>query len=176
MHTCTSMHKWHFHIYMYKDKICWYKNFYRLGRADIGCKLKFVYCSTCTWSHYMLMHPICPNSLEHCIRHTGTSIHVFSFWIITFFQFLKAWRSPYKWNHFDSLCSLKEWVSFFLGSWGNESQRGTNKSCEPRSGSRLICLFRATIHSPWTQKKRHSFLIFTMLPTKTLSKIPREKL
>ena len=44
------------------------------------------------------MHPICPNSLEHCIRHTGTSIHVFSFWIITFFQFLKAWRSPYKWN------------------------------------------------------------------------------
>ena len=29
----TSTHKWHFHIYMYKDKICWY---YRLGRADIS--------------------------------------------------------------------------------------------------------------------------------------------
>ena len=27
------------------------------------------------------------------------------------------------------------------------------KSREPRSGSRSICLFRATIHSPWTQKK-----------------------
>ena len=25
------------------------------------------------------MHPICSNSLEHCIRHTGTSIHVLYF-------------------------------------------------------------------------------------------------
>ena len=37
-------------------------------------------------------------------------------------------------------------------------------------------LFRAMIHFPWTQKKRHSFLIFIMLPTKTLSKILWEKL
>ena len=29
---------------------------------------------------------------------------------------------------------------------------------------------------PWTQKKRHSFLIFTMFLTRTLSKILREKL
>ena len=29
---------------------------------------------------------------------------------------------------------------------------------------------------PWTQKNRHSFLIFTMFPTSTLSKILREKL
>ena len=41
---------------------------------------------------------------------------------------------------------------------GNESQCGTNKSREPRSGSRAICLFRTAIHFPWTEKKRHSFL------------------
>ena len=64
----------------------------------------------------------------------------------------------------------------FSGFMGNESERGTNKSREPRSGSRSICLFRATIHSPMNPEKRHSFLIFTMLPTKTLSKILRQKL
>ena len=32
----------------------------------------------------MSMHPICPNSLEHCIGHTGTSINVFSFLSPTF--------------------------------------------------------------------------------------------
>ena len=42
---------------------------------------------------------------------------------------------------------------FFSGFIGNESERGANKSREPRSGSRTICLFRATILSPWTQKK-----------------------
>ena len=69
----------------------------------------------------------------------------------------------------------------FLFFWvqGNELERGTNKSSEPQSGSQAICLFRALIHSPWTQIKRHSFLIFTMLLTccltKTLSKILREK-
>ena len=184
---CTSMHKWHFHIYMYKDKICW---FYRLGRADIGWKLKFVIVVPYRYM-YMSMHLICPNSLEHCIGYTGTSINVFfifvphfresvgtlnligpsvclsvplsvrpshknfnlahifwsindralifsmpwslwlalsidtmpwpwpltyfkvkvvavrgttilriCLWVLTFFQFLKAWRSPYKWNHF----------------------------------------------------------------------------
>ena len=71
---------------------------------------------------------------------------------------------------------FKEWVSFFQGSWGMNCSAGQNKSREPRSGSRTICLFRATIHSPWTQTKRHSFLIFTMLPSKTLSKILRENL
>ena len=35
-------------------------------------------------------------------------------------------------------------------------------------GSWMTCLFCAPIHSPWTQKKRHYFFIFTMLPTKTL--------
>ena len=43
-------------------------------------------------------------------------------------------------------------------------------------GSRAICLFRATIHSPWTQKKSHSILMFTILPTKALTKILRETL
>ena len=32
---------------------------------------------------------------------------------------------------------------------GNESERRANESREPRSGY----LFRAPIHSPWTQKK-----------------------
>ena len=48
---------------------------------------------------------------------------------------------------------IKERVSFFSGFMGNESEHGTNKSRELRSGSRTICLFRAPIHSPWTQKK-----------------------
>ena len=47
---------------------------------------------------------------------------------------------------------------FFSGFMRNESERRTNKSREPRSGSRMICLFRAPIHSQWTQKKRHSFV------------------
>ena len=53
--------------------------------------------------------------------------------------------------------AIKEWVSFFWGGggfMGNESERGTNKSREPGSGSRTICLFRDTIHSRWTQKIR----------------------
>ena len=62
---------------------------------------------------------------------------------------------------------------FFSRFMEYESQCGT-KSREPRSGSRAICLFRTAIHIPWTEKKRHSFLIFTMPPTKTPSKIHRE--
>ena len=42
--------------------------------------------------------------------------------------------------------------------------------------NRTICLFRAPIHSPIKPVKRHSFLIFTMLQTKTLPKIIQEKL
>ena len=49
---------------------------------------------------------------------------------------------------------------FFSRFMRNESQCATNKSREPRSGSRAICLFRTAIHFPWTEKKRHSFLIF----------------
>ena len=87
-------------------------------------------------------------------------------------------------------------MSFFSRFMGNESQCGTNKSREPRSGSCAIYLFRTAIHFPWTEKKRsqftrfvcsalrfisqeprkkerHSFLIFTMPPTKTPSKILR---
>ena len=35
----------------------------------------------------------------------------------------------------------------------NDSECGTNKSREPRNGSRAICLFRTPSHFPWTQKK-----------------------
>ena len=62
-------------------------------------------------------------------------------------------------------------ISWFMG---NESEPRTNKSHEPWSSSRAICLFHAPIHSQWTQIKRHSFLIFIMLPKKTLSIIFRE--
>ena len=55
---------------------------------------------------------------------------------------------------------VKEWVLGGGGSWGNESECGTNKLC----GSRMICLFFTPIHSPMNPKKRHSFLIFTHLP------------
>ena len=58
----------------------------------------------------------------------------------------------------------------FSGFMGNELECGTNKTCELRSGSPAICLFHSTIHSPWTQKKRHSFLIFTLLPKRPFLK------
>ena len=58
------------------------------------------------------------------------------------------------WKH----CKYKEWVSCFSGFMGNGSERGTNKSSENRFAVHMICLSRAPIHSPWTQKKRHSFL------------------
>ena len=38
---------------------------------------------------------------------------------------------------------------FFSGFMGNESKRGTNKSREPQSGSRAMCLFRATTLIPY---------------------------
>ena len=44
---------------------------------------------------------------------------------------------------------------------GNESERRTNKSSENRFAVHAICLSHALIHSPWTQKKRHSFLKWT---------------
>ena len=48
----------------------------------------------------------------------------------------------------------------FVGSIVNKKNRsgGTNKSTEKRFAVYAICLFRATIHSPWSQRKRHSFL------------------
>ena len=54
---------------------------------------------------------------------------------------------------------IKEWVSFFWvhGLWFVERDK-------------------QIAWTAWTQKIRHSFLIFTMFPTRTLSKIPREKL
>ena len=61
---------------------------------------------------------------------------------------------------------------FFFCFMGNDSEHSTNKSREALSGSRLIHSFIP----PWTQRKRHSFLIFTRPPTKILSKIIREKL
>ena len=38
-------------------------------------------------------------------------------------------------------------------------------------GSRVICLFRATIHTPWTQKKRHSFLKWQKINQTTWAQI-----
>ena len=43
---------------------------------------------------------------------------------------------------------------------GNESQCGTSKSREPRSGSRAICLFRTAIHFPWTEKKKDTHSLY----------------
>ena len=64
--------------------------------------------------------------------------------------------------------SIKEMIVYFSWFMGNELERGTNRSREPWSGSRPICLFHATIDSPWAMTKRHSFLILTMLPTKSV--------
>ena len=43
---------------------------------------------------------------------------------------------------------IKGMSVFFSRFMGYESQCGTNKSREPRSGSRAICLFRTAIHIP----------------------------
>ena len=64
----------------------------------------------------------------------------------------------------------------FLGSWGTNRSAGQTNRVNYEAVLGVICLFRATIHTPWTQKKRHSFLILTMFPIRTLSKIFREKL
>ena len=48
------------------------------------------------------------------------------------------------------IVNIRNECLFSLGSWGmNRSAEQTN---------RTICLSRATIHTPWTKKKRHSFL------------------
>ena len=51
---------------------------------------------------------------------------------------------------------------------GNVSQCGTNKSREPRSGSRAICLFRTAIHFPWTEKKDTHSLYLQCLQQRSL--------
>ena len=64
---------------------------------------------------------------------------------------------------------------FFSRFMGNESQCGTNKSREPRSGSRAICLFRTAIHFPWTEKKRLQFTRFVCSALRFISREPRKK-
>ena len=70
---------------------------------------------------------------------------------------------------------FKEWVSYFLGSWGMiwaqdkqivwTAKRFSNDLFVPRSDS-----------FPMNPEKRHLLLIFTMLPSKILSKILLKKL
>ena len=68
---------------------------------------------------------------------------------------------------------IKEWVSFFLGSWGmNRSVGQTNRVNREAVLVRFVCsALRFIPHEP--RKIRHSFLIFTMFPTRTLPKILR---
>ena len=64
---------------------------------------------------------------------------------------------------------------FFSRFMGNESQCGTNKSREPRSGFRAICLFRTAIHFLWTEKKRSQFTRFVCSALRFISHEPRKK-
>ena len=64
---------------------------------------------------------------------------------------------------------------FFSRFMGNEAQCGTNKSREPRSGSRAICLFRTAIHFPWTEKKRSQFTRFVCSALRFITNEPRKK-
>ena len=57
-------------------------------------------------------------------------------------------------------------MSFFLSSWGNESESGTNKSCENHFAVHMMCLSHALIHSLMNPEKRLSFLN-TMKNTKS---------
>ena len=79
-------------------------------------------------------------------------------------------------THYSKWSQLRNECLFFWVHGGMNRSEGQTNRVNREAVSRAICLFRATIHSPWTQKKRHSFLIFTMPPTKTLSQILREKL
>ena len=59
---------------------------------------------------------------------------------------------------------------------GNESERVTNKSRQNANRFSGDLFVPRSDSFPMNQEKRHSFLIFTMLPSNTSSKIPREKL
>ena len=65
---------------------------------------------------------------------------------------------------------------FFSVSWGmNRSTGQTNRVNREAVLGRFV-LFRATIHSPWTQKKDTHSLYLQCFQQRTLSKILREKI
>ena len=72
-------------------------------------------------------------------------------------------------------CCIKEWVYFF---WVHGVWIVARKKQIAWTAKRFSCdLFVPRYDSyPMNPEKRHSFLIFTMFPTRTLSKILREKL
>ena len=76
-------------------------------------------------------------------------------------------RCTMYWVNIGSLCQWPVLKQNYLRNeclfsrfMGNESQCGTNKSREPRSGSRAICLFRTAIHFPWTEKKKDTHSLY----------------
>ena len=73
--------------------------------------------------------------------------------------------------------SIQEWVSFFWvhGEWivARDKQIGGTAK---RFSADLLTLFRATIHSPWTQKKYTHSLYLQCFQPRALSKIIRGKL
>ena len=77
---------------------------------------------------------------------------LWEFWINDFS--LRILERVLCWKH----CKYKEWVSFFLGSWGmNRSAEQTNRPRTASRFTRFVCPVLRFI-PPWTQKKRHSFL------------------
>ena len=61
---------------------------------------------------------------------------------------------------------------FFLGSWGINRSEGQKS----RVNRKVVLRRFVYCFIPHEPRKRHTFFIFTMPPTKTLSKILREKL
>ena len=130
---------------------------------------------------YMYMQLIYPAKsilliLYTCL-HMIAFLRVEHFSSIIILHFIQWWISQkLTETRFFLSCSIKEWVSFFLGSWGMNCSAGqTNRVNREAVLGRFVCSALQFIpHEP--RKKRHSFLIFTMLPTKTLSKIVRERL
>ena len=83
------------------------------------------------------------------------SLLLWVFWIYNFS--LRILERVVGWKH----CKYKEWVSFFLGSWGmNRSAEQTNRPRTASRFTRFVCPALRFI-PPWTQKKRHSFLKYT---------------
>ena len=87
---------------------------------------------------------------------------LWEFWIYNFS--LRSLERVLGWKH----CKYKEWVSFFLGSWGmNRSAEQTNRPRTASRFTRFVCPALRFI-PPWTQKKdTHSLSILYLKSVST---------
>ena len=164
----SMMSGWTIDFYGQRSRLS--TNIGQVSRFCIVC-LQFIFRIMSLTNHFLITVGILHCKKQGLFHERTLTIHKFTtsvhfvFWI-TLQIFMLSKRNKKK-NGVHTTFTLKT---------GNESDRETNKSCEPWSGSQAVCLFRTPIHYRWTQKKRQSFFIFTVLPTKTLSKCYKFKI